>query len=347
MINKNQLNIATVRRLQQMQKEQVLKLVILNDLFSSLNTKILKELHVDGYLKIPFNQQNILNMMIDLYVSKKVDSKSRLKKAKNILDGEVNKKILVAEDNEVNHKVITGLLSNTGISITYVLNGKEAVDALLSGKEFDLVLMDLNMPIMNGYEAARKIRQHKKFDTIPILALTAEVMEEAIEKVISCGMQGHISKPIIIDIFYKKIYDAFHLPKKEEQLNILKTLALESEEAEYSQISIEIGLERYNNDTEFYRSILKDFKKMYINSALELEDLCRIGNYKEARLKAMDIKDVSLSIGAYKLCENAATMEYSLEKGPRSNWVKLIAFYEAELAKLFKDIDDYLKKSHS
>ena len=160
---------------------------------------------------------------------------------------------------------------------------------------------------MNGYEAARKIRQHKKFDTIPILALTAEVMEEAIEKVISCGMQGHISKPIIIDIFYKKIYDAFHLPKKEEQLNILKTLALESEEAEYSQISIEIGLERYNNDAEFYRSILKDFKKMYINSALELEDLCRIGNYKEARLKAMDIKDVSLSIGAYKLCENAAT----------------------------------------
>ena len=60
----------------------------------------------------------------------------------------------------------------------------------------------------------------------------------------------------------------------------------------------------------------------------------------------MDIKDVSLSIGAYKLCESAATMEYSLEKGPRSNWVKLIEFYEVELRRLFKDIDKYLKKNH-
>lgn len=346
-INKNQLDITTIQKLQQMRKEQAIKIVILNDLFSSLNTQILKELHVDSYLKIPFNQQNVLNMIIDLYVSKKMDSKSRLKKAKNILHDVVDKKILVAEDNKVNHKVITGLLSNTGIAITYVLNGKEAVDMLLSAKEFDLILMDLNMPIMNGYEATYEIRRHKKFDTIPIIALTADVMDEAIEKVIASGMQGYISKPIILDIFYKKIYDAFHLTKIEEHPEVSKNLSIDFKEGEYSEISIEIGLERYNNDVDFYRSILKDFKKMYINSAQELEDLCRIGNYKQARFKAMDIKDVSLSIGAYKLCENAATMEYSLEKGPRSNWVNLITFYETELAKLFKDIDDFLKKSYS
>ena len=221
MINKNQLNVATVQRVQQMQKEQALKLVILNDLFSSLNTKILKEVHVDSYLKIPFNQQNILNMIIDLYVSKKVDTKSRLKKAKNILHDSVDKKILVAEDNEVNHKVITGLLSHTGIEITYVLNGQEAVDTLLTGKEFDLILMDINMPIMNGYEATRKIRKHKKFDAIPIFALTADVMEEAIEKVISSGMQGHISKPIVIDIFIKKFMMHF---KYKTRLKIQKYL---------------------------------------------------------------------------------------------------------------------------
>ena len=69
------------------------------------------------------------------------------------------------------------------------------------------------MPIMNGYEATEEIRKYIKFDTIPILALTADLMDEAISKAMGTGMQGYISKPIIIDIFYKKIYEALHTKK--------------------------------------------------------------------------------------------------------------------------------------
>ena len=345
-IHKNQLNNLIVERLIRMQREQKFKLVVLSELFSKLNSDTLKNLEVDTYLQIPFNQQNILNMIIDLYVSKKLDNKSRPKTSKNALYNIRDKKILVAEDNEVNHKVISGLLAETGVEIKYVLNGREAVDTLLSGERFDLVLMDISMPIMNGYEATREIRSHKIFDNIPILALTADVMDKAVKEALDSGMQGHISKPIIIDIFYKKIYDALHMLKQEKDIQTVKRINVEKQDNEYEEISISVGLERYNNDKDFYNSILKDFKKMYINSALELEELCRVGDYKGARHKAMDIKDVSLSIGAYKLCESAATMEYSLEKGPRSNWVKLIEFYEVELRRLFKDIDKYLKKNH-
>ena len=84
---------------------------------------------------------------------------------------------------------------------------------------------------------------------------------------------------------------------------------------------------------------------MYINSAITLEELCREGKFKEARSMAMDIKDVSLNIGAYNLCENAATMEYEFEKGDRSKWQRLVGFYAISLDKLFKDIDKYLKKT--
>ena len=346
-INKNQLSVSTADRLMLMQKEQGFKIVILSDLFTTLSNDILKSISVDSYVNAPFNQQNILNMLIDLYALKKLDNRSRVKSSKHLLQDVIDKKILIAEDNEVNHKVISGLLAQTGIELTYVINGKEAVDMLLSGKKFDLILMDLSMPIMDGYEATKEIRAHSKFDDIPILALTADVMDEAINKASASGMQGHISKPIIIDIFYKKIYDVFTIPKKQIKKESIKNIEISTQDNEYDEISISVGLERYNNDTSFYNTILKDFKKMYINSPLDLEELCRLGNYKEARHKAMDIKDVSLSIGAYKLCESAATMEYNLEKGPRSNWVKLIAFYEIELGKLFKDIDTYLKKTHS
>lgn len=346
-VSKNQLNTQTVGILTKMKQEQKFKIVILSELFSSLNNEILKTIEVDNYLQTPFNQQNILNLIIDLYAPKKVQNKARIGTSKNLLQNVHDKKILIAEDNEVNHKVITGLLANTGIEVTYVVNGREAVDILLSGRQFDLVLMDINMPIMDGFEATQEIRRQKIFEDIPILALTADVMDEAISHAMDVGMQGHISKPIIIDIFYKKIYEALQVEKKESAKEIKVPIQLDTVGSEYEELSVEVGLERYNNDREFYCSILEDFKKMYRNSPIDLEELCRVGNYKGARHKAMDIKDVALSIGAYKLCESAATMEYSLEKGPRSNWVKLIAFYKLELEKLFKDIDAYLKKSHS
>jgi CheY-like chemotaxis protein len=235
-INKNQLSVWSIEKLIAMKKKQNFKIVVLSDLFSSINNKILRSIPVDTYLKTPFNQQNILNMIVDLYVSKKLDSRSRLTTSKNLLQDVGDKKILIAEDNEVNHKVISGLMAQTGIELTYVYNGREAVETLLGGQKFDLVLMDISMPIMNGFEATKEIRKHKRFDELPILALTADVMDEAINKAISSGMQGHISKPISIDIFYKKIYDVFTGVKKKEKSGINQNFELEKLDSEYEEI---------------------------------------------------------------------------------------------------------------
>lgn len=345
-VNKDQLTVSTLEKLGQMREKHDFKLVLLSELFSSLNNDMLDSIVIDGYLKTQFTKQNILNLIINLYTSKNVTKVLPVNKSKNILNDITHAKILVAEDNEVNHKVIKGLLRDTTIDITFVINGKEAIDILLNGEKFDLILMDLSMPIMNGYEATKEIRNHSRFDAIPILAFTADVMEETITKAMSTGMQGHISKPIIIDIFYNKIHDALKMQTKNENNSALHNLELEILESDYSELSTSVGLKCHNNDKSFYNATLKDFKIMYINSALDLEELCRLGKFRDARHKAMDIKDVSLSIGAYNLCESAAMMEYSLEKGQRSGYKELIAFYELELAKLFKDIDLYLKNNH-
>jgi len=201
-VNKDQLTVSTLEKLRKMREKHDFKLVLLSELFSSLNNDMVDSIEIDGYLKTQFNQQNILNLIISLYTSEGVKKALPVNKSKNILNDIKNAKILVAEDNEVNHKVIKGLLRDTVIDITFVVNGKEALDTLLNGEKFDLILMDLSMPVMNGYEATKEIRNHSRFDTIPILAFTADVMEETIKKTVSSGMQGHISKPIIIDIFY-------------------------------------------------------------------------------------------------------------------------------------------------
>jgi len=344
-INQYNLTKQAVNAIYAMKKSMNTKLVVLNEIYSGLNKDILGDISIDAYLQVPSTQQSVLNMIVDLYVSKNLDKRSRKTSMKDKLKVMSKKKILIAEDNDVNQKVILGLLSQTGIELTFVDDGHEALDLVKKDIHFDLVIMDINMPKMNGYEAAREIRKTSKYNSLPILALTGDVTDEAVSKARESGMQGHISKPIIIDIFYKKIFDALNAKTidlvNHEKIEFQK----EHKDDGYNELSISVGLARCEGDKEFYKSILKDFKSMYINSAISLEELCNNKSFKEARRMSMDIKDVALNIGAYNLCESAAGMEYEFEKGERSNWRELISYYENILNILFKDIDKYLKEA--
>lgn len=108
----------------------------------------------------------------------------------------IHARILLVEDNLVNQFVATNMLRSAGITVNVVNNGKEAVDLLREGKnQFDLILMDVQMPVMDGYEATRIIRQDLKME-LPILAMTAGVMEDEIKLCHSAGMDGFIGKPV-------------------------------------------------------------------------------------------------------------------------------------------------------
>ena len=109
-------------------------------------------------------------------------------------------KVLLVEDNELNIEVALMLLEDAGVSADVAKNGKEAVDKFLASKEgdYDLILMDVMMPVMNGYEATKTIRSstHPLATTIPIIAQTANAFQDDIKKVKEAGMNAHISKPI-------------------------------------------------------------------------------------------------------------------------------------------------------
>lgn len=129
--------------------------------------------------------------------------------------------ILVVEDDVINQKLAQRLLKRKGFGITLVNNGQEAVDIYETGR-FDLILMDIQMPIMDGITATQKIREISS-EYIPIIALTAYAIKGDREKFLSKGMDDYISKPIDLDEFYK-ILDKHLKPKKEDNSSILRIL---------------------------------------------------------------------------------------------------------------------------
>ena len=116
-------------------------------------------------------------------------------------------RILLAEDNELNQEIAVAILSDAGFTTDVAENGQVALD-MLKGSEpgyYQLVLMDVQMPVMNGYEAVKEIRnlENKKLASIPILAMTANAFEEDKQEALRCGMNGHIAKPIDTENLFK------------------------------------------------------------------------------------------------------------------------------------------------
>ena len=112
------------------------------------------------------------------------------------------RQILIAEDVDINREIISALLEDTGVGISFAINGEEAVEMLSSEPErYELVMMDVQMPIMDGYEATRRIRSSEfpGAGTIPIIALTANAYPEDVQRCLSAGMNSHLGKPIDIN----------------------------------------------------------------------------------------------------------------------------------------------------
>ncbi len=128
-----------------------------------------------------------------------------------------NSRIMLVDDNLINQEIIVGLLEHSNIELDIASNGKEALDMFEINK-YALILMDIQMPIMDGYKATQLIRQ--KDPNIPIIALTANAMKEDIEKTTQYGMNSHINKPINVEKLYQTLFKYIKYDKEEMQQNL-------------------------------------------------------------------------------------------------------------------------------
>ncbi len=170
-------------------------------------------------------------------------------------------KVLLAEDNVVNQEVAKGILSIYGINPKIANNGLEALE-MLEVEEFDLVLMDILMPKMDGHTAAVEIRKSDKpFKNIPIVAMTANAMKDEIEKCREEGMNGHISKPVEFEKLYAELIK--YLPHR----MVIQEEALDEKSSDsFDELSLEEvnffeGVARFGGNKEKYISTLLKFAK--------------------------------------------------------------------------------------
>ena len=184
--------------------EQKEHIVILEDWMDSLQKDEASYLPGHLYLKRPFTQQTLFQTILKLYNYQTAIAPQEKKATKEDLKSLGHQRLLLAEDNEINQAVIKGLLRESELEVICANNGQEAVDILLNTSvPFKLILMDINMPQLNGFEATKKIRQFEKFNTTAIVALTGDTSQEDAKKAKEAGMQGHLSKPIDVNALYE------------------------------------------------------------------------------------------------------------------------------------------------
>jgi PAS domain S-box-containing protein len=165
---------------------------------------------VNGFLNKPFHASMIFDTVLTVLTQKKQAITSevqaeRLVKAsyRNSLRG---LKVLVAEDNPTNQDITLAILENVGIDATIAGNGKEAI-AAVAENHYDVVLMDMQMPEMDGYQATREIRDRLKMKELPIIAITAHALKGDKEKCLEAGMDGYITKPINQELLFRSLYE--------------------------------------------------------------------------------------------------------------------------------------------
>ncbi len=289
--------------------------------------KKFKELGFECYLSKPIEQSILYNSLLQLSniaVSGNQDNTSNLNKPTQF-----NAKVLVVEDNAINQMVAEGMLKKFGIRIDLAANGKEAITAL-ENIQYDLVFMDCQMPVMDGYEATQTIRDmnSKVHDhAIPVIAMTANAMQGDREKCIDSGMNDFITKPVSPD----KLQDVLQqwLPEKTSP-----EVNPDSNENTNSQDSIsntnnpifdyEELKDRLSDDEDMIRTLTTHFITNTAEKIEELKTMVENADLSAAALQLHTIRGSAANLGGMAFSALAQTMEEASKAGKVENVTQIL-----------------------
>ena len=249
-------------------------------------------------------------------------------------------KILLVEDTPLNIKLVTKVLMPFGHTLVVAENGKLAVDAV-KRENFDVVLMDVQMPVMDGMEATRAIRSNG-YD-VPIIAMTAYAMKGDKEKCLDAGMDGYISKPIKIKEIMPAIQSIIErksgsCPETREQGAGSREPAEKNIPATMAGINIEEALERLDGNKELYREILNEFSKGNDNTIYEIRDAVAGKDMILARRLVHSLKGTAASISANTVRAAAIQLEKAIKQEAPDGVDSLIDNLENVLNKVLESV---------
>ena len=338
---------ATKRIRQQIKPQHQPKMVIVTAYDKDDISNELDDLDIAGFLSKPIGQSFLFDLLMDLFTPNGSSSSAR-HKSKTEKDGSMFNGLnaLLVEDNEINQQIAVELMEDKAIHVTVANNGLEALQILEKNSDaFDIIFMDLQMPVMDGYEASRQIRSNELYDSIPLVAMTAHAMIEERERCLSLGMNEHVSKPIDPDALYSTIkrccVDKLDMNDARQQFVVSEHESHSAETTSYSIHDIELldaksGLMRVAGNEVLYQRLLSqlvdkehDFCKR-LDIALEKQD------YPHAKLLVHTLKGSAGNLGATRLSDIAARLESQLGDGePTQEFDNLVDELKAHLEPFF------------
>lgn len=224
---------------------------------------------------------------------------------------------LVVEDNDVNQQVAKELLESAGASVRIANHGREALEILTAGEQpppFDVVLMNLQMPEMDGFTATRLLRAKPELRGLPIIAMTADVMAEAVQRRVEAGMNDHVAKPIDPDALFATLVrwtksrlanaaDPVAMPVRTDDEVILP---------EIEGIDMVGGLQRVAGNKRLYRDLLSQFVSRQGSAGAQIASAIESGDRSLAERLAHSVKGVAGNIGMNAVFQMAGKMESAI-----------------------------------
>ncbi|MCF0224090.1 MAG: response regulator, partial [Fibrobacter sp.] len=270
----------------------------------------------------PIQMRTLLGTMQDAFGRELTYKKTAKKEKSKIYFKEAM--VLLVEDNQMNQELAVSLLNSVGLTTMIANNGREALE-MLKKDAFDLVLMDIQMPVMDGLTATRQIRarEDKYFKKVPILAMSARAFQKDTEECLQAGMNAHIVKPIDPSLLYEELARflevAAESPNKSNPEEDSDNVAPQDKEfvAQFQKVrhfDAASGFYHANSSRNIYLKILQGFVRDYGGSQYNLRKLVENLDFDEAARVVHTVKGLSGTIGAVALQDLGGQLESCLSE---------------------------------
>ena len=221
-------------------------------------------------------------------------------------------RVLLVEDNEINQELALEILTDAGLAVQVAANGQIALD-MLAAHSFDAILMDCQMPVMDGFEAARQIRAQSRLAAIPILAMTANAMSGDRERCLAAGMNEHISKPIHQEELVMML--AQWMPRAPAAQSAPAAMPDQFAPLRQAGVDVGFGLTRLHGNDIAYRKLLRQIDQLRPGFEDKLREALADGHPQRARRLAHHLYGLAANIGAADLAAAAARLEQAIAAG--------------------------------
>lgn len=258
--------------------------------------------------------------------------------------------ILLVEDNEINEEVAVALLTEAGLKVDTAANGSIALDKINTTK-YDLVLMDVQMPVMDGITATKEIRKTSEFSNLPIIAMTANAMQQDTQICMEAGMNDFVAKPIDPFFLWTTLLKWIKPNKKTLTPLVIekKTIKDNIDFPEYIEgLDIEQGLKRVLGNKDFYLSVLRMFLNGKKNFAKEIRDALSVDDRILASRLAHTMKGAAGNISAIDLYLQSTSLDSAIKTNqPKETIDRLLNDFESSLNVLILDLEKKLPPEKS